>query len=83
MIVTDYGSAERELLDHLWDRGARQPALLSQSIEISFSRCSGLSFKETSADRTSNDNRHPQFWRGIQSRPGADWTRNPSEPCRC
>jgi DNA-binding LacI/PurR family transcriptional regulator len=36
-IVTDYGLAERQLLDHLWDRGARQPALLTQSIEISFS----------------------------------------------
>jgi DNA-binding LacI/PurR family transcriptional regulator len=36
-IVTDYGLAERQLLDHLWDRGARQPALLSQSISISFS----------------------------------------------
>jgi DNA-binding LacI/PurR family transcriptional regulator len=35
-IVTDYGLAERQLLDHLWDRGAREPALLSQSIEISF-----------------------------------------------
>ena len=36
-IVTDYGLAERQLLDHLWDRGARQPALLSQSVAISFS----------------------------------------------
>lgn len=33
-IVTDYGRAERQLLDHLWERGARRPALLSLSVEI-------------------------------------------------
>jgi DNA-binding LacI/PurR family transcriptional regulator len=35
-IETDYVSAERALLEHLWERGARAPALLTIPVEISF-----------------------------------------------
>jgi DNA-binding LacI/PurR family transcriptional regulator len=37
-IETEYGLADRELLDHLWERGARAPALLSLPIEFSWKR---------------------------------------------
>jgi DNA-binding LacI/PurR family transcriptional regulator len=37
-IETEYGLAQRELLDHLWERGARAPALLSIPIEFSWKR---------------------------------------------
>jgi DNA-binding LacI/PurR family transcriptional regulator len=37
-IETEYGLAQRELLDHLWDRGARAPALLSVPVEFSWKR---------------------------------------------
>jgi DNA-binding LacI/PurR family transcriptional regulator len=37
-IETDYQAAERELLDHMWERGARAPALLTIPTEISFIR---------------------------------------------
>jgi DNA-binding LacI/PurR family transcriptional regulator len=37
-IETDYAAAEHELLDHLWEKGARAPALLTIPIEISFIR---------------------------------------------
>lgn len=33
-IWTDYALATQQLLDHLWDRGARQPALLSVDIDL-------------------------------------------------
>jgi DNA-binding LacI/PurR family transcriptional regulator len=37
-IETEYGLAQRELLDHLWERGARAPALLSIPVEFSWKR---------------------------------------------
>jgi DNA-binding LacI/PurR family transcriptional regulator len=37
-IETEYAAAQRELLDHVWDRGARAPALLSVPIEFAWKR---------------------------------------------
>lgn len=37
-VQTEYGDAQRELLDHLWDRGARSVALLSISVDFSWKR---------------------------------------------
>src|SRR6476661_126954 len=37
-IRTEYGLAQRELLDHLWERGARAPVLLSIAVEFSWKR---------------------------------------------
>jgi DNA-binding LacI/PurR family transcriptional regulator len=37
-IETEYGLAQSELLDHLWDRGARAPALLTIPVEFSWKR---------------------------------------------
>src|SRR4051812_37969355 len=37
-IETEYGLAQRELLDHLWDRGARAPVLLTLPLEFSWKR---------------------------------------------
>jgi DNA-binding LacI/PurR family transcriptional regulator len=37
-IETEYAPAQRELLDHLWERGARAPALLTIPVEFSWKR---------------------------------------------
>lgn len=37
-VETEYGLAQRELLDHLWERGSRSPALLTLPIEFSWKR---------------------------------------------
>jgi DNA-binding LacI/PurR family transcriptional regulator len=37
-VETEYGLAQSELLDHLWDRGARAPALLTIPVEFSWKR---------------------------------------------
>ena len=50
-IETDYAAAERELLDHLWERGARAPALLTIPAEISFIRRLEQGYREWCADR--------------------------------
>jgi DNA-binding LacI/PurR family transcriptional regulator len=50
-IETNYAAAERELLDHLWERGARAPALLTIPAEISFIRRLEQGYREWCADR--------------------------------
>jgi DNA-binding LacI/PurR family transcriptional regulator len=37
-IETEYAPAQRDLLDHLWDQGARAPALLTIPVEFSWKR---------------------------------------------
>src|SRR5712691_2300329 len=57
-IETDYVAAERELLDHLWERGSRAPALLTVPLEISFIRRLEQGYREWCRERGLN----PRVW---------------------
>lgn len=50
-VETEYGLAQRELLDHLWERGARAPAMLTLPLEFSWKLIQEDVYRTWCADR--------------------------------